>query len=87
MGEASTTACKACVVGNRLAVQSLSVQGLQKGAFRTDAPLTQGLYTQEVGGKKTQSCLKQKGLPGNILPFVCTTFVSSRPFLLNLSRI
>lgn len=44
--EAGTTMSKASVVHNRLALH-LSVQGLQKEAFRADAPLTQGLYTQE----------------------------------------
>lgn len=51
LGKAGTRVCKAYVVDNRLAAQSLSVQGLQKGAFRADAPLTQGLYIQEVRKK------------------------------------
>ncbi len=60
LGEAGTKACKACVVDNRLAVQSLSVQGLQKGAFRADAPLTQGLYTLEVRKKRQRGALSIK---------------------------
>lgn len=70
LGEAGTAVCKVSVVYNRLAAQSLSVQGLQKGAFRADAPRTQGLYTQEAGEKEDAE-----------LPEACecVTFFSSWP--------
>lgn len=47
MRKAGTKAYKACAADNRLVARSSFVQGFQT-AFGADAPLTQGLYAQEV---------------------------------------
>lgn len=71
--------CKDCLVDNRLVGQSLSVQGLQEGAFRVDAPLTQGLYLQEVRKKNDTELPEDEGLCGNVLP--CEYLTLSTPSL------